>query len=380
MKPFDEIQILDLSQGVAGPYCTMYLADLGCQVIKVEPTWGDWGRTMGVKVGKNGSVVFSALNRGKQSCIVDAQTAQGRQTLQTMVTQSDILVESFRPGVMERLGLDWQCAHKLNPRLIYCSISAFGAKGPYREKKGTDSILQGLAGFMSITGEAGGSPLKVGLAISDMFAGVLASQAILSAVLLREQDNQGRHIEISLMEALLELQRVQLTEFLITGKLPERKGNAHAHMAPSRSFRTADGEIMVAVISHSDWTNFCKALGLNDEIRDEFADPRIRVQRRAEINARIEPLFLTAPSQKWLDLLERHDILCGVIHDYDSLLHDPHVKSLDIIDHESEPATVKSPVCFIRDTEWRTSSNAPELGEETAAVIGLPAQTATPTI
>ena len=369
MKPFDNIQVLDLSQGVAGPYCTMHLADLGCQVIKVEPSWGDWGRTMGVKVGKQGSVVFATLNRGKQSVVVDAQTPQGRQTLKSLVSQCDILVESFRPGVMDRLELDWQRVHDLNPRLIYCSVSAFGSQGPYHKKKGTDSILQGLAGFMSITGEEDGSPLKVGLALSDMFAGVLASQAILSALLLREQDNLGRHIEISLMEALLELQRVQITEYLITGKLPQRKGNAHAHIAPSRSFRTEDGDIMVATISNADWTNFCKALGLPDEFRDEFSDPRVRVKRRNEINARIEPIFQSAPSQHWLDLLERHDVLCGMIHQYDTLLKDPHVQSLDIIDQASNPATLKSPVRFIRDTKWRSLDSAPELGEGNESIL-----------
>lgn len=361
-KPFDGVRVLDLSQGVAGPYCTMFLADLGCHVSKVEPSWGDWGRTMGVKVGKHGSVVFSALNRGKDSCIIDAQTAEGRQRLKEIAAQSDILVESFRPGVMARLELDWPRTHELNPHLIYCSISAFGAEGPYREKKGTDSILQGLSGFMSITGEEGGGPLKVGLAVSDMFAGVLASQSILSALLLREQDNRGRHIEISLMEALMELQRVQITEYLITGKLPGRKGNAHAHIAPSRSFRTADGEIMVATISGVDWTNFCKAMGLSDEFRDQFADPRVRVQQRKEINAVIEPMFLGAPSQKWLDLLEAHDVLCGMIHNYETLLNDAHVQSLDWIDRTCDPATVKSPMRFIRDTEWPILGNAPDLG------------------
>jgi crotonobetainyl-CoA:carnitine CoA-transferase CaiB-like acyl-CoA transferase len=369
MKPFDEISVLDLSQGVAGPYCTMYFADLGCQVIKVEPRWGDWGRTMGEKVGNDGSVVFSALNRGKHSCVIDAQTSQGRQALQALVTRSDVLVESFRPGVMNRLELDWQTVHALNPRLIYCSITAFGTDGPYREKKGTDSILQGLAGFMSITGEESGSPLKVGLAISDMFAGVHASQAILSALLLREQDNQGRHIEISLMEALLELQRVQITEYLLTGKIPERRGNAHAHIVPSQSYRTADGDIMVAAISNADWTNFCQAIELSTEIREEFADPRTRVRRRTDLNALLEPIFLTASSQHWLDLLERHDILCGRIHNYDSLLEDPHVKLMNIVDQKSVPATVKSPVRFVRDTVWRAPGNAPELGEETERIL-----------
>lgn len=375
MKPFDEIRVLDLSQGVAGPYCTMHLADLGCQVIKIEPRWGDWGRTMGVQVGKHGSVVFATLNRGKQSLVIDAQTSAGRDKIKSLASQSDILVESFRPGVMDRLELDWQRAHELNPRLIYCSISAFGSQGPYREKKGTDSILQGLAGFMSITGEEGGSPLKVGLALSDMFAGVLASQAILSVLLMREQDNLGRHIEISLMEALLELQRVQITEYLITGKLPQRKGNAHAHIAPSRSFRTQDGDIMVATISNADWINFCKAMGLPNEFRDEFSDPRVRVKRRNEINARIEPIFLSAPSKHWLDLLERHDVLCGMIHQYDTLLQDAHVQSLDVIDQTANPATLKSPVRFIRDTAWQTSRDAPELGEETASLFDSYVQT-----
>lgn len=364
-KPFDGVRVLDLSQGVAGPYCTMFLADLGCHVVKVEPLWGDWGRTMGARVGKNGSVVFSSLNRGKESCVIDAQTPQGRQSLQTLAAQSDILVESFRPGVMARLELDWPRAHQLNARLIYCSISAFGADGPYREKKGTDSILQGLSGFMSITGEEGGGPLKVGLALSDMFAGLLASQNILAALLLREQDNQGRHIELSLMEALMELQRVQITEYMLTGKLPGRKGNAHAHISPSQSFRTADGDIMVATISSADWTNFCSAMGLSDKFRDEFADPRVRVQRRSEINAVIEPMFLSAPSQKWLDLLEQHDVLCGMIHDYRTLLDDPHVRFLDIVDRTSAPPTVKSPIRFIRDSEWPNLGSAPELGAPT---------------
>jgi crotonobetainyl-CoA:carnitine CoA-transferase CaiB-like acyl-CoA transferase len=171
------------------------------------------------------------------------------------------------------------------------------------------------------------------------------------------------------MEALLELQRVQITEYLITGKLPQRKGNAHAHIAPSRSFRTQDGDIMVATISNADWTNFCKAMGLPDEFRDEFSDPRVRVKRRNEINARIEPLFLSAPSKHWLDLLERHDVLCGRIHQYDTLLQDPHVQSLDVIDQTSSPATIKSPVRFIRDTAWRRLCDAPELGADNESKI-----------
>lgn len=369
MKPFDQIRVLDLSQGVAGPYCTMYLADLGCQVTKVEPAWGDWGRTMGERVGKNGSVVYATLNRGKQSCVIDAQTAHGRSELQALAGRCDILVESFRPGVMDRLGLNWEKVHSLYPRLIYCSITAFGAEGQYREKKGTDSILQGLAGFMSITGEEGGGPLKVGLAISDMFAGVQASQAILGALMLREQDNQGRHIELSLMEALLELQRVQITEYLLTHKIPERRGNAHAHIVPSRSFRTSDGDIMVAAISAVDWTNFCAAMGLSGEVQKEFADPRVRVRRRRDLDALLEPLFLTASSQHWLDLLESHDVLCGRIHDYHSLLDDPQVRSMDIIDPGSIPATLKSPVRFIRDIEWTVPRSAPELGQETDAIL-----------
>lgn len=377
MKPFEELCVLDLSQGVAGPYCTMYLADLGCQVIKVEPPWGDWGRMMGVKVGRRGSVVYSSLNRGKQSWVVDAQSPEGHQMLQSLATQCDILVESFRPGVMERLQLGWEQLQGINPSLIYCSISAFGAKGPYREKKGTDSILQGLSGLMSITGEQGGSPLKVGLALSDMFAGLLATQAILSAVLLRQHDKQGKRIEISLMEALLELQRVQLTEYLLTDEPPKLKGNAHAHLVPSRSFSTADGEIMVAVLSSSDWTNFCEALCLSAEIRDQFADPRNRVLHQAELYAIIEPLFLEATSQQWLDTLDTHDILCGPIYNYETLFDDPQFRALEIIDQESIPNTLKSPVRFVRNSSWPHRGNAPDLGVDTGATVATFTQTTT---
>ncbi len=369
MKSFDQLLVLDLSQGVAGPYCTMYLADLGCRVIKIEPSWGDWGRTMGVAVGKGGSVVFSALNRRKQSCLVDAQVAEGRQLLRSIAGKADVLVESFRPGVMDRLGLGWPVAHDLNPRLIYCSITAFGPSGPYRDKKGTDSILQGMAGLMSIIGEEGGRPIKMGLSVSDMFAGVLAGEAILSSLMLREQDGRGRHIEISLMEALLELQRVQIAEYLITGKLPVRKGNAHAHIAPSRSFRTSDGEIMVAVISSGDWTNFCNAMELDDATRAEFTDPRVRVWRRAEINALVEPTFLKRTSREWMELLERHDVLCGVIHEYDTLLQDPHVESLDVVDRDHSTIAVRSPVRLVKGTSWPATAAAPELGADTSAVL-----------
>ena len=259
--PLAGVRVLDFGQGVAGPYAGQLLADQGADVIKVEPPRGDWAREMGVRDANGLSGTFASVNRNKRGLCLDMRLAEGKDLARRLALKADVVIESFRPGVMDRLGLGYEALKKDSPRLIYCAVTGFGEDGPNVDLPAGDSTMQAYGALMSIVGERDGAPLRVGNVVSDMLAGMNAYSAVLLALLQRGNSAPGTRIGVSLLDSLVAFQAPPLTEFLLTGQLPKRQGNAHPLIAPSGAVKTKDGHIVFTVLDHQ-WTGFCAGLGL----------------------------------------------------------------------------------------------------------------------
>lgn len=342
--PLDGYRVLDLSQGAAGPVCTAILADYGADVIKLEPPGGDWGRRLGPPFytvpGTGGeqpadkapaaatavpsdAAAFAAMNRNKRSLVVDLKRPEGQSLVRRLCREVDVLVEAFRPEVMRRLGLDYQTAAAQNPGLIYCSVSAFGATGPWRNRPGVDGIVQGISGLMSITGTEDGPPVKVSVAAGDVTAGLLASQAVVMALLERQRSGKGQQVSLSLLQSLLFFQIIPLSMFL-AGESVRRTGSAAPYAAPNEAFATRDGHLMVAAYQPDTWPRFCQALGLAELAGDpRFADNASRVRNRRELRRLLGARLAERSTAAWLAVLEEADIPCGPILTYDEVLATP---------------------------------------------------------
>jgi len=332
------IRVLDLSAGAAGPICTMVLGDLGADVIKVEPPEGEWGRTLGPPFVAGVAAAFLGMNRNKRSAVVDLKRPGAAQVIRRLADTSDVFVESFRPGVTGRLGVDYAALAATNPRLVYCSITAFGARGPWRDKPGVDGIVQAASGLMSVTGTADGPPVKVGVPAADMVGGHLAVEAILAALLARARTGAGQRVEVSLLDALLAFQTVPLSMFLASGDPPARLGSAAPYAAPNEAIPTQDGYIMVAAYTPQRWTRLCQVLGRPELAADpRFADNAARVRHRDELLRILGAVFRERPTAEWLRLLEGADILCGPLLTYPELRGHPQVEANEMIVRLSHP-------------------------------------------
>src|SRR5918995_1138637 len=297
MQPLHGICVLDLSRVLAGPYCTMVLGDLGAAVIKVESPDGDETRGWGPPFAGSESAYYLCVNRNKRSIIVDFKTAQGRGILHELIRRSDILVENFRPGTLARFSLDYGSASAINPNLIYCSITGFGQTGPLRDKPGYDFMIQGMGGLMSITGEPDGEPIKVGVAVAELFAGQNAVIAILAAVQARSQIGKGQHLDISLFDSQVAMLANVASNYLISGNLQKRYGNAHANIVPYQSFQASDAWFVVAVGNDRQFEKLCEVLGKQEFANDErFGSNSERVKHRHELISLLKPVFLTKAS------------------------------------------------------------------------------------
>jgi crotonobetainyl-CoA:carnitine CoA-transferase CaiB-like acyl-CoA transferase len=272
-SPLQGLRVADFTQGAAGPYCAMLLGDYGADVIKVEPPRGDWGRTMGTSVGPDNGTTYLSVNRNKRSLCLDMKDDRGRAVAARLAGRSDIVVESFRPGVMDRLGLGYETLAADNPRLIYCSISGYGQDGPNAGLPAGDSTMQAYGGLMSVIGEPGRQPLRVGNVVSDMLTGMNAFQGVMMALLTLEKTGKGRRVALNLMDSLMAFLAPPLTEYMVTGNLPDRIGNAHPLLGPSGAMQTADGHIVVTVLDHQ-WPAFCERLGIEAAQADR-ADQRL---------------------------------------------------------------------------------------------------------
>ncbi|PIF76003.1 formyl-CoA transferase [Variovorax sp. 54] len=336
----DGIKVLDLSRVLAGPWCTQILADLGADVVKIErPGVGDDTRTWGPPFVKDANghdtdqaSYFTSCNRNKRSVTIDMATPEGQALLQQMAAQADIVVENFKTGGLKQYGLDQDSLRAANPRLIYCSVTGFGHDGPYAERAGYDLMIQAMTGMMSITGrpdgEPGGGPLRVGVALTDLFTGVYASTAILAALQVRDRTGEGQHIDMALLDVGMAILANQASAFLNTGKAPGRQGNTHPSLAPYQDFPTQDGSMLLAIGNNGQFARFCEAAGHAEWAADErFATNTLRVKHRGVLIPMLEDLTRTRTTADWVALLEDKAVPCGPINDIAQAFDDAQVKA-----------------------------------------------------
>ncbi len=322
----DGIRVLDLSQGAAGPTCAMLLGDLGAEVVKVEPPGGEWGRGLGPPFVDGVAAAFLGMNRNKRSVAVDLKHEAGRNVVLRLADRSDVCLESFRPGVADRLGIGYEALAERNPRLVYSAVSAFGQTGPWRDLPGVDGVVQAVSGIMSVTGSADGPPVKVGVPAADMTGAFFAAQAILAALYARERTGLGQRADVSLLRALLAFQVVPLSMFMASGEPTGRHGSAAPYAAPNEAYPTADGHVMVAAYTPERWPRLCGTLGcpaLADDPR--FDTNEKRVTGRAALRAELEPLFAARTTAAWVEALRAADVLCAPLLDYPAVLSEEQV-------------------------------------------------------
>lgn len=369
------IKVLDLTRFLAGPYCSMILADLGAEVIKVErPGTGDGSRQWGPPFIQGESAYFLSINRNKKSITLNLQSEKGKTILHKMAASCDILIENFRPGTAQRLGADYATLSKINPKLIYCSISGFGQDGPYRRKPSYDIVAQAMGGLMSLTGEKGRPPVKIGVAISDIFAGMFATIGILGAVVTRNKMGRGQMIDVSLLDGIVSILSHQAGNFLASGVNPERLGSAHPTIAPYQAFKASDSYFVVAVGNDSLWKRFCQGLGLNELMKDtRFATNPDRVKNRDELTQILENLFVTKTSREWVELIEAAGVPCGPVLSLSEVFEDPQILHRRMVEEIQHPKAGKIKVLGVpikmSDTPASIRTPPPTLGEHSKEVL-----------
>jgi formyl-CoA transferase len=325
--PLSGIRVLDLSRILAGPYCTMILGDLGAEVIKVErPDGGDDTRTWGPPFTGGESAYYLCCNRNKKSITVDLKNPRGVELVKEFAKVSDVLVENFTPGLMKRFGLDYETLQDLNPRLIHCSITAYGQDGPYRDRPGYDMVLSAVGGLMWITGPEGGEPCKVGVAITDVLTGIYASGAITASLFWRERSGRGQYIDCSLLDAQVSALANIASNYLTVGKEAQRWGTAHESIIPYQVFPTKDRPIAIAVANQKLWVSFCKLVGKEGWIDDpRFESNPKRVEDREVFLPLVAEVMAQKTCDEWVQLFVEASIPCGPVNNMQSLFADPQV-------------------------------------------------------
>lgn len=328
MKALEGIRVLDLTRALAGPFCTLMLGDNGADVIKVEiPGTGDDTRKWGPPFIGEESAYYLSINRNKRSLTLNLQDAQAQEVFMKLAKDTDVVVENFTPGVMGRFGLDYDAVKAVNPKVVYCSISGFGQDGPYRNRPAYDQIMQGVGGLMSITGEPDGEPQKIGIAVTDIGAGMWSAFAIMAALHHREKSGEGQYIDISMLDAQVAWLTYQAAFFFANGEAPKRMGAAHPTLVPYQAFMCNDGKyINVAVGSERIWERFCKGMGRED-LKDhpDYATNSVRVNNRGAIASMLQEIFLTRPVTEWVEDLQAANVPCGPINDLADVFADPQV-------------------------------------------------------
>ncbi len=374
--PLHGLRILDFTQYVAGPYCTMLLGDLGAEVIKVEPPGtGDIYRQQGPHYIAGESTSFLSLNRNKKSLTLNLKSAAARDVVQRLVPAVDAVVENSRPGNMEKLGLGYEQLRPLNPGLIYVSISAYGQTGPLSHEGGYDLILQAFTGLMGMTGEPGGRPNKIPIAALDFGAGMLAVIGLLSAYIARNRTGHGQYVDTSLLECALSWLSMHMLDYSVSGRLPAPSGSASPFFAPYQAFRTADGYIVIVGTGSGDtWPRLCRALGADDLVnRPEFATNAARVENRDDLAEMLERVLAQRQSEYWLEHLKKAGIVCAPVRTFDGLVDDEHVRRRHLIKNVEHPTAGQVPMAGVpltlSETPGMLASPPPALGAHTREML-----------
>lgn len=377
LKPcaLNGIRIIDLSRILAGPYCTMLLADMGAEVLKVEkPGEGDGSRHWGPPWVGDQSAYFLSVNRNKKSLTLNLKTPEGREILKKLLADADVLIENFRPGTMERMGLDYETLSVEFPGLIYCSITGYGQTGPYKDRPGFDFMIQAQGGLMSLNGPVDGAPYKVGVAIVDVTAGMYAANAILGALHYRTQTGEGQYIDIALLDTQIAWLINVAQNYFATGAKPKRYGNAHPNIVPYEVFPTRDGHLALAIGTDDQFRRFCEIIKRAELWEDErFQTNSGRVQHRQILISILQDLFQERKTEEWINLCVKHNIPVGPINDVPAVLNDPQVKARGMVQEINHPklGTIKQlgPVARFSKTPATLTSPPPLLGEHTESIL-----------
>ena len=390
--PLDGLTVLDLTRILSGPFCTMMLADFGADVIKVEqPVTGDPARGNGPFLTKDAdgkqiaaqaqgddaySSYFMSINRGKRSIAIDLSKPKGRELLLSLAEKADVLVENFRPGTMQKLGLAYEAFQERNPRLVMASISGFGQTGPYSQRPALDVIVQGMGGMLSITGEPGGGPVRPGASIGDITAALFTTVAIQSALLERERSGLGQYIDISMLDCQVSIMENAFMRYFTLGEVPQRIGTRHPSSTPFQAFETSDGHVVVAIMGGStdQWPLFCAALDLPDLIDDErYVTGWGRTQNYDELIPLIEAAMLKKTNAEWVELLSDMGIPVGPVQDIGEVAQDPQVNQRDMfveLDHPSlGPVRFTGNPMKLSRTPGSPTRIPPDLGEHSAELL-----------
>jgi len=376
------IRVLDLSRILAGPWCTQNLADLGAEVIKVErPGHGDDTRAWGppwINMEEKISSYFAAANRGKKSLTLNISSPQGKKIIHELVKISDVVIENYKLGDLKRYGLDYESLKVINPKLVYCSITGYGQDGPNAHKPGYDFVFQAIGGMMSITGEAdaepGGGPQKVGTAIADILTGMYSTIAILAALNSRDKTGLGQYIDMALLDSIIALGGNQITGYFADGKIPFRYGNAHASLVPYQVFAVQDGEIVIAVGNDTQWQRYCEAINRADLAKDpKWEKVTGRITGRSELIPQLAKTMLEKSMKEWIAILEKYDVPCGPINNYQQVFADPHVIHRDIkVDTAYEDGSIVSTIASplrLQSTPPEYKRPPPKLGDSNFEVL-----------
>lgn len=373
----DGVRVLDLSRVLAGPWASQMLADLGADVIKIErPGQGDdtrhWGPPWWQDTGQ--SAYFSSANRGKRSVAVDIASPQGQSLVRELAAKSDVLLENYKVGGLAKYGLDYASLQEINPGLVYCSITGFGQSGPYRQRAGYDFMIQAMGGLMSVTGEPdhepGGGPKKVGVALADVMTGLYAGNAIMAALFARTRTGRGRHLDLALLDVQIATMANQAANFLCSGQVPERLGNAHPNIVPYQAFAAADGWLIVAVGNDGQFARFSETLGQTAWASDaRFANNAARVAHRAELIDLIVPELQKKTVADWLALLNEAGVPCGPVNTMADVVVDPQVAERQLVRELNNIACIASPIRDAGSEAYCASRPPPQLGQHTDEVL-----------
>ena len=374
-SPLEGIKVLDCSQILAGPYCSMLLADMGADVVKIEkPGGGDDTRRMGPPFMEGESAAFLAMNRNKRSVVLNFKNSDGVAAMSRMLADADVIIENYRAGVMGRLGLDYDTVQELNPGIIYCSISGFGRTGPYAERAGFDLIAQGMSGVMSFTGIPGSPPVKVGVPMADLNAGLYSAYGILSAYIHRLKTGLGQYLEVSIMEAALAYTVWESASYFATGQIPPPLGSSHRLSAPYQALRTSDGHITIGAPNQSNWQRMCQAIGRQDLLElEKYSDNAGRLINREALEKDLEETFGTRTTDEWCEILDNAGVPAGPIYDMAQVWKDEQVQARDMdvsLEHPTVGTTHNIGLAAkLYGSPGKIHSPAPLMGQHTREVL-----------
>ena len=373
--PLQDIKVIDFSQILAGPFCTMLLADMGADVVKIEkPNGGDDTRRYGPPFIEGESAAFLTLNRNKRSIILDLKSEQGIAIVRRMLEDADVMIHNFRPGVVDRMGLAYDDVSAINPAIVYCTVSGFGATGPYSSRAGFDLVAQGMSGLMSINGFPGAPPAKVGVPMADLNTGMFCAYGILTAYINRLTTGQGQHVDASLIESGIAYTLYESATYFATGEVAGPLGSAHRMIAPYQAFATQDGYINIGAANQNNWERMCRAVGREDLLDDErFASNPERMVSIDALTPIMEETFRTQTTAHWVETLEKAGVPCGPIYNIEQVYADPHVQSRDMaveLEHPKSGAirNIGVPV-KLSDTPGSVRTPAPLLGQHSDEVL-----------